>query len=364
MRLGEDLENAGAARETEKGDIFVKSIQEVFWLKLRYPFGITRDVRKESETVLFRLGDVGQGEGAPVRYKKQTAEAALVPLEKMAEGVTDSNLDDIEYHEKRAKEIAPNHSSARMAFDEALWDARGRREGKPVYELVGSSKPTNLTTYTVSMADNDTMEKWTREAAHLPLLKIKLGRDLETDLDAMKRIRRAAPDSILRIDANAGWSVETALKIIPQLDDLGIEFVEQPLEIGNYEGLKKVVAESTLPIIADEDVQDLKSLEALRGRVSGINIKLTKCGGITEALRMIQFARGEGWLILIGCMLETRLGLGAGAHLAGLVDFMDVDAHMLTTNDPFPPGSQKDFTADLPLADGPGIGLPMWNPQG
>lgn len=340
----------------------MKSIIKIQTLQLRYPFGISRGVSNEAHTVLFRLDDLGQGEAAPVSYKKQTCEGAVPLLEKMAEGVTGANIDDIEYHEKRAHEIAPDHSSARNAFNNALWDARGRRAGKTVYELVGPSRPTLETTYTVSLADNDLMEERAREAGHLPLLKIKLGRDGDTDYDVMKRIRAVAPKAILRIDANAGWSLDTALAIIPKLADLGVEFIEQPLAIGDLESLKTLHEKSPLPIVADEDAQDMTSLPDLRGRVSGINIKLTKCGGISEALRMIEFARAEGWQVMFGCMLETRLGLGAAAHLGALADCMDLDAHMLTTNDPFPPGSLREFDPALPLSSDPGLGLPLFEP--
>ncbi len=340
----------------------MKSVQKVFQLKMRYPFGISRETRTESPTILFRLGDdVGQGEGTAVRYRDQKSEDALPILEELAAGVNDGNIDDIEGLDANARAKYPEHSHALAAFNHALWDAKGRRENKKVYELIGTEKPTTLSTYTVSLSDNDTMEERAREVSHLPLLKIKLGRSEELDYDVMKRIRRVCPNSILRIDANAGWTYDIARSIIPKLDDLGVEFIEQPLKIGNIEELKKLTKESNLPIVADEDVQDLKTLDQLRGAVSGINIKLVKCGGISEALKMIKYARNEGWTILIGCMLETRLGLGAAANLAALVDYMDVDAHMLTTNDPFPPGSLKEFSAELPLSDGPGIGLPIVN---
>lgn len=337
----------------------MKSRQAVYMLKMRYPFGISREVSTESPTVLFRLGEHGQGEGAPVKYKQQKAEEGVRLLEQFASWTTEDNIGDIEGLHARAKGEAPHHSSAVCAFDLALWDAWGRREGKPCWELAGAPRPNLQSTYTVSLADNGIMEERAREAAHLPLLKIKLGRSVEQDSDAMRRIRKAAPEAILRIDANAGWNVEQSLQIIPLLADLGVEFVEQPLPIGDLEGLERLNRESPLPIVADEDVQDFSTLEQLRGRVSGINIKLMKCGGLTEALRMIRFARQEGWSVMVGCMLETRLALGAASHIAGLVDCMDVDAHMLTTNDPFPPGSLTDLSPELPLADGPGIGLPF-----
>lgn len=337
----------------------MNSIQKIYQLKMRYPFGISREVRTESPTVLFRLGDVGQGEATPVRYKNHSPEESLTILAKLAEGVNENNIDDIEQHESRARAEYAHHSAALCGFNLALWDALGRKHGKPVYDLVGAGKPTNLSTYTISLSDNDTMEQRAREVAHLPLLKIKLGRDEATDYDAMRRIRAAAPNASLKIDANAGWSYDTAKSIIPKLEELGVELIEQPLAIGNIEETAKLTREMTVPIVVDEDAQDLKSLEVLKGKVHGINIKLMKCGGISEALKMIQFARQEGWLILIGCMLETRLGLGAASHLAGLVDYMDVDAHMLTTNDPFPPGSLKEFSAELPLTSQAGLGLPL-----
>jgi len=337
----------------------MKTTQIVHSNVLRYPFGISRGVATELPSVIYRIGDLGQGEGSPVRYKKQTAEQVVTALQAISASVKESELDNIEELDARVRKAMPQHSAALAAFNIALWDAKGRREGKPIYQLLGTAKPTTETTYTVSLSDYDTMVERTREAAHLPCLKIKLGKSEEFDIEVMKRIRAAAPNTTLRVDANAGWTLQIALAIIPILADLGVEFVEQPLAIGNLEDLQRLHKMSPLPIIADEDAQDLQSLRALRGRCSGINIKLMKCGGITEALKMVQFARQEGWKILVGCMIETRLGLGAAAHICGLVDYADLDAHMLTRNDPFPPGSQTEYSAQLPLADGPGVGLPM-----
>lgn len=337
----------------------MQSTQSVYQLRMRYPFGISRDTVTELPTVLFQLEGKGQGEGSPVRYKKQRAEDILAALEALAAMVTPANIDDIEGLDAAARAEYPLLSSAVCAFNLALWDARGRRNGLPVWKMVGGAREMAATTYTISLADNETMERRAREAAQLPLLKIKLGRDEVQDLDAMKRIRKAAPRATLRVDANAGWSLGTALSIIPRLQELGVEFVEQPLAIGNYDDLKVLHEKSPLPIMADEDAQDTTSLERLKGRCSGINIKLMKCGGITEALKMIAIARAEGWKVLLGCMLETRLGLGAGAAIGALVDYIDLDAHMLTVNDPFPPGSLEILSPEPPLADGPGFGLPM-----
>ena len=326
---------------------------------MRYPFGISRDTVTELPTVLFRLGDHGQGEGSPVRYKKQKAEDIVTVLADLAKDVTEENIGDIDFHDKRARAKYPQHSAALCAFNIALWDAWGRRTNKKIYELAKLPPPGVKSTYTVSLADNAIMEERAREVAHLPLLKIKLGRSYELDIDIMRRIRAVAPKAILRVDANAGWTYDIAKKIIPELADLGVEFIEQPLAIGNLEETKKLHLSMPLPIVVDEDVQDFASLEAVRGCVAGINIKLMKTGGLTEAFRIMKYAREQGWKIMVGCMLETRLALGAASHMAGAVDAMDVDGHMLTTNDPFPPGSLREFSAELPLGDGPGVGLPM-----
>jgi len=341
----------------------VRAQSYIYNLKLRHPFGISRGTVTELPTVLLRLetgqGElVGLGEGSPVRYKAQQATAAPPLLEQMAAPLTLANIDDIQRHETTARSIAAGHSSALCAFDLALWDARGRRQGKPLYELFGTPRPDKVaTSYTVSLSDHPTMELRAREAAHLPLLKIKLGRSVDFDLEAMRLIRAAAPKSLLRVDANAGWILEDAEKLIPLLADMGVDLVEQPLAIGNIDGMRQLRGRWPVQIVADEDAQDLSSLPALRGAVDGINIKLMKCGGLSEALRMIRFARNEGWSILVGCMIETRLGLGAGAHLGGLIDYLDLDAYMLTTNDPFPPGSAPEPTSVAPLGTGPGLGL-------
>jgi L-alanine-DL-glutamate epimerase-like enolase superfamily enzyme len=293
-----------------------------------------------------------------VRYKKQVADEALPLLKQMGDGVSEADIDDIEHHEQRAREIAPEHSSARCAFDIALWDAAGKKAGKPLYELWGAPKPTDIqTSHTVGLNTHEVMVERTREAAHMPILKIKLGRDRDFDLKVMQLIREAAPDAQLRIDANAGWTLDTALDLIPKLADLGVDLIEQPLAIGNLDETRKLREQSPLPIILDEDAQDMSSLPALRGLTDGINIKLMKCGGLSEARRMIDFARNEGWKIFVGCMIETRLALGAAAHLAGLVDYLDLDAYMLTTNDPFPGGSLAEYSPEPPLPEGPGVGF-------
>ncbi len=328
----------------------MKHTVEIVELALRYPFGISRGTVSVMPTVLLDLDGRGRGEAAPVRYLGQTAPDAARLLEELASGVTEANLDDIEGHEKRAREVAPDHSAARCGFDVALWNARARAQGKPLHEVLGAPPPAGKTSYTIALAETpESMADRAREAAHLPFLKVKLGRGSEFDLAAIEAVRAAAPGVELRVDANGGWSLADARAMVSELAKLGVTLVEQPLSVGSIEETGELRAESALPIFIDEDVQDMGSLQPLRGKVDGINIKLSKCGGLSEALRMIAFARNEGWKIFLGCMVESRVGLAAAASLAGAVDYIDLDGHMLTTNDPTPPGSAKVLSPDLPL---------------
>ncbi len=343
-------------------------------LSLRYPFGLSRSTDTRLPTVVFRLGDVGLGEAPPVRYLEQDPADAPPLLAAMAADVDASNLEDRAYHGERARALAPAHSSARAAFDIALWDAAARRRDLPLHAYLHAlghaptlAAPARQTSYTIALDSLDAMEARARTAAAagLPLLKLKLGRDPSFDVEVVRRVRAAAPSARLRVDVNGGWALPLpdALALCNTMADHEVEFIEQPLPIGALEQTARLRRAAPLPIIADEDVQDRGSLAALRelDAVDGINLKLSKCGGISEALAMIEIARAQGWRVLLGCMIETRVGLSAAAQLAALIDDFDLDAHMLTTDDPVAPGSlpPERWTANLPRLDGPGIGASL-----
>ncbi|MEZ4383466.1 MAG: dipeptide epimerase [Nannocystaceae bacterium] len=336
------------------------------WLKelrLRYPFGIARGTVDALPTVLVRLEDearrVGLGEASPVRYRGIAA-ADHVPLIHVLAAALPANA----YYDPAGaiaeiRPLAGEATAALAAVDIALWDLAARSRGLALHRLVGAPPPAGATTYTIALDTLERMEARARQAAHLPLLKVKLGLDPHFDRAAIARVAAAAPEARLRVDANGGWSLADARDLLPYLADHGVELVEQPLPRGALWQLRDLRRRSPLPIYADEDVQDLASLAALRGHVDGINIKLMKCGGVAEALAMIAFARREGWGILLGCMIESRIGLAASAQLSGLVDALDLDAHMLTTNDPVPPGSVDELSAEPPALAGLGIGVPL-----
>lgn len=338
-------------------------------LALRYPFGISRGSVNALPTVLTALvGDddetgqiIGVGEAAPVRYLDQRVDAIEAAIPRLAARLTPADLDDPAAASRRLAEIdAP--SAARAAIDIALWDAAARRRGLPLHRLLGAPSPAGVTSYTIALDTLEAMEARAREAAALPILKVKLGRDPDFDRATLRRIVDAAPGAHLRIDANGGWTPADAAALVDDFAALAdrrgrvIEMIEQPLPRGAVDELRALRRRSPLPIVADEDALTLASLPALRGAIDGVNLKLMKCGGITEALAMIAFARGEGWSILLGCMIETRIGLAAAAQLAGLVDAVDLDAHLLTIDDPVAPGSASALDATLAMADGLGIG--------
>src|SRR5213078_867749 len=181
-----------------------------------------------------------------------------------------------------------------------------------------------------------------------PVLKIKLGTDRD---EAILRMIRDVTDKPLRVDANAGWTRERALQMLPVLREYGVEFVEQPLSPDDLEGLAALQRRGILPIVVDESCIEATDIPRLAGVVDGINIKLAKCG----ALRMIATARAHGMLVMVGCMIETSLGITAAAHFTPLVDAADLDGAALTANDPFS-GATIDG-GQIRLPTGPGLGV-------
>ena len=348
-------------------------------LKLHHPFGISRGTASELPTVLLRLGPhltpgrpasaplVGFGEATPIRYLGHTAPALLAELTALCASLPEPDLQDISPPQLVAQALAARPTTTPpvlAALDIALWDLAARLADRPLRAELDRRDPPVLATdarhtcYTIALDSLDAMTRHAAEASHLPLLKLKLGKDPAFDREALRRVAAAAPRARLRVDANGGWTLADARALLPELHALGVEFVEQPLARGQLAALAELRRHSPLPLYADEDVQGPQSLPALRGCVDGINIKLMKCGGISPALAMIAAARREGWRVLLGCMIESRIGLAAAASLAGRVDELDLDAHMLTADDPVPPGSQRELSPELPALPGPGLGVP------
>jgi L-alanine-DL-glutamate epimerase-like enolase superfamily enzyme len=194
-----------------------------------------------------------------------------------------------------------------------------------------------------------------REAEAYPILKVKLGTDRDEEI--LKTIREET-DKPIRVDANAGWTVARAKQMIPVLKEHGVEFLEQPLPPGDLDSLADVhrfARKHDLPIVVDESCIIAADIPRLAGKVDGINIKLAKCGSLREALRMIATARAHGMLVMVGCMIETSLGITAAAHFTPLVDAADLDGAALTVDDPFAGASVDGGQIRLPTEPGLGV---------
>ena len=325
---------------------------EPITLKLEMPFRIAHGTSHARHNILVRIGDgthQGLGEAAPVRQHHETQEGVLDYLESLPPLAKDP------FHlEELLAALPPGSQSARAAIDIALHDLIGKRLGLPLYRLFGlnpeSSPPTSMT---VSIGTAEEVQGWARDAAkRFTILKLKLGH--ENPLELVRAVR-AVTDVRLVADANCAWTVEQALVLIPALADLGLEWIEQPLPEEDLDGLRQIREASPIPIFADEPVRTARDIARLAGCVDGVNIKVMKAGGLREALRMIAVARAHGLQVLLGCMIETSLGITAAAHLAPLVDWADLDGNQTVTNDPFS-GVQVE-QGRLVLPDGPGVGV-------
>ena len=245
---------------------------------------------------------------------------------------------------------------ARCALDLALHDRIAKQRGVPIYQLLGLAPPPVLpTSYTISIGAPDEMAEMAAAAAAYPILKIKLGTD--DDVSRLAAVRSARPDARLRVDANAAWSPEAAVRRVHALEPFGLELVEQPVAKDAIAGMGAVQAHTDLPVVADESVQTLADVERLAAAgVRGINLKLMKAGGLAPGLRILRRAKELGLQVLLGCMVETSLGVTAMLHLASLADWLDLDAPLLVANDPFE-GATYDAQAGMHLPGRPGIGV-------
>jgi L-alanine-DL-glutamate epimerase-like enolase superfamily enzyme len=314
-------------------------------------------VSDRRENVLVRLeqdGLVGLGEAAAVPYYQETPggiQAYLSSVEELL-GEDPCLLEDA------LKHLPPGSRAARNALDLALHDLWGKRLGQPLFRLFGLD-PARVpeTSFTIGMDDPQRMGESARQCGY-PIIKIKLGS--QDDEALVAAIRRAAPQARLRVDANAGWSRAQAMELIPRLVQYGIELVEQPLPADDIEGLRGLRAGLRgqgveVPIFVDESIKTSQDVAMLAGVVDGVVLKLMKSCGIREALRAIHTARALGMQIMMGCMVESSLGITAAAHLAPLCDFVDLDGPLLIANDPFVGVGY--VGARLVLPERPGLGV-------
>jgi len=337
---------------------------EVLSLALRDPFRIARSGHDEGSritTVIVELRDdrfpdvVGVGEGYPDRFYGETPAtmAAVFPMLLEAIGEPDPDERGVIAADHAMERAIRGHGAARCALDIALHDLVGKVQGVPVQALRGLSADLPPTDFTIGIDEPSVVAERARRAADFPALKIKVGGP--ADLATLRAVREVYAGPI-RVDANTGWSRADAQGLLPDLVDLGVELIEQPFPARAYRDLAWLQGRSPLPIVADESCVLPEDLEALDGVVSGINVKLAKCGGIGPAYRMLARGREMGFRTFLGCMEETSVGIGASAVLASLAEWVDLDGNLLLAEDPFE-GVDLGPDKRWRLPDRPGLGL-------
>ena len=327
-------------------------VSRITELQLKDPFKIARRATDASRQVVSIEIDGGIGETAPARFYGETVETVGVAL-KTLEPAISGDLDAIHDVMATVETTLGGNYAAKSAIDMALHDRLSKKLGVPLYQLWGlNPHNTPCTSFTIGLDEPEVMAEKTRRAEAYPILKVKLG--TPRDIEIIQGLRDVT-DKPIYVDANTAWTPKEAVRKIRELTRYGVELIEQPTKPNDLAGLKFVREHSEFPIIADESVKRASDIPALAGCVDGINIKLVKCGGLLEAHRMIHVARAHSLLVMIGCMIESSLGITAAAHLTPLVDYADLDGNLLITNDPYT-GVTLD-KGKLILPEHPGIGV-------
>jgi L-alanine-DL-glutamate epimerase-like enolase superfamily enzyme len=329
---------------------------EVLTLRTKHPFIIARGGQSEYRTVMVRLrdedGTEGWGEAAPTRFYGETTETALAALRHYGDMLPQSPF-DLETAEALWATQLRRNPAARAALSAAMHDLAGKRLGVPLWKLWGLDPArAPKSTFTIGIDVPEKMRAKVLEASEYPILKIKLGTD--RDIELLRTIRDAT-DREIRVDANCGWTVKQAIAMLPVLREFGVTVLEQPLPPEELDNLALIRARADIPLIADESCRVAADIPPLVGKVDGINIKLAKCGSLREALRMIAVARAHGMLVMVGCMIESSLGITAAAHFTPLVDIVDLDGAALLADDPFSGATIAGGQVALPT--GPGLGV-------
>ena len=319
-------------------------------LELAETFVIARSASDEERVVHVELthsGVRGHGEAAPIERYEESPESALAYVEEHADLLGD---DPFAIEDVMAR-LPAHEFAARAALDAALYDLQGKLSGLPVWRLLGLRRAGPPTSWTIWLGDPDDMARRAEKVAgRFRRLKLKLGGGDGLDVERVRAVR-SVTELPLQCDVNEAWTIDEALDALPQID---VEYCEQPLRAGDPGGAE-LKRRSPVPVYVDEDCHTLADVAACAERAHGINVKLAKSGSIREAVRMVHAARALGLGCMLGCMVESGLGIAAGAHVASLFDHVDLDGNILIAHDPWP-GVHFVDGVQLP-SDEPGLGV-------
>jgi L-alanine-DL-glutamate epimerase-like enolase superfamily enzyme len=325
-------------------------------LRLQHTFTISRGSSDIDPCVIVQLehdGITGYGEAAPSGRYGESMETVCKFLERfdLSRFNDPFQLEGILGY---VDSIAAHNTSAKAAIDIALHDWIGKRLNVPLWKLWGLDKnKTPRTSFTIGIDAIPVIEKKVREAEKYPILKVKVG--IPNDQEIITAIRRITNKTI-RADANEGWkSKEQARDKILWLEERGVEFIEQPMPAAQLDDIVWLREQVHIPLIADESLVSLSDLPRLQGAFNGINIKLMKCAGLREAMKLIHTARAMNMKIMLGCMIESSVAIAAACNLSPMVDYADLDGNILITNDPFEGLAVQD--GKLIINDEPGLGV-------
>ena len=329
---------------------------EIVTLRLAETFVISRESSDAEDVVHVEVrhdGVVGFGEAAPIERYSESAASALAFVEQHAARALGDDPWALEQIGDRLGEL-PGELAAKSALDAALHDLQGKLLGMPVWKLLGLPRSGPQTSWTVWLGDPDDMARRAERAAgRFGRLKLKLGGGDGLDVERVRAVR-GVTDLPLQVDVNEWWSLDEALDALPQLAELGVAYCEQPLRAGD-EGGRALKERSPLPIYVDEDCHTLADVAGCAEIAHGVNLKLAKSGGIREAIRMAHAARALGLGVMLGCMVESGLGIAAGCVVAPLCDHVDLDGNLLLAEDPWPGGGLV-VGVQVP-SDRPGLGV-------
>jgi L-alanine-DL-glutamate epimerase-like enolase superfamily enzyme len=329
---------------------------KIFELKLKQAWGLSRGTWTTRRNAFVRIekdGVVGYGEAAPIARYEETAESAAAFIEK-ARPILDRDLREYRLRFGEIEALGPGEHAAKAALDMAVLDWVGKSLNAPLWRLLGLSGKTEVpTTYSIGIDEIPVMQQKVRDASAFGVYKVKVG--TADDRKIIEGIR-AVTDKPLRTDANEGWKTkEEALEMIDWMADRGVEIVEQPLPAAQLEDYAWLKDRARVPIFADESLIQPSDLPRIAPYFHGVNVKIMKCGGVQEAVRLAGMARALGLKLMIGCMIESSLAIAAGASIAQLFDYADLDGNLLISNDPYR-GVRVDDDR-LVLNDRPGLGV-------
>lgn len=335
---------------------------ETLFMPYREPFRIAREpVSLGATTVVVELTDdrypdlVGLGEGPPETYYGETSATMSAAFPTLLEAIGEPELtaDGLVAASLAMDAALRWNGAAKCAIDTALHDLAGKIQGLPVHALLGLSPDLPPTDMTIGMDEPSVVADRAARAGHFPALKIKLGSP--DDLAILEAVRSVYAGPI-RVDANTGWDQDTALGLIADLERLGVELIEQPFPARRLDQLRWLQERTSLPVVADESAFMIEDLEGLVGVVAGINVKIAKCGGVGPAKRMLERAHELGFKTFLGCMGESSIAIAAGAAVASLADWVDLDSNLFLVNDPYE-GLKLDPDCRWRLSLDPGLGV-------